>query len=173
MRGWNGPHVEIPVAPQTLNKPHTPQWNKTHLRSGKGNRLNFWYISLKSGYRLNAMYVLKKQKTNLFLKKPGFQMIALSSSEQSLNDYTWGKRGWPCSHPCWFTSLKTTFDFTSFNVQGAHVRYIKILTYSEALDAKFPFFSRLSCLVIPRRDLNTKKTKLNVWKNEQNASESC
>ena len=73
---------------------------------------------LKSGYRLNAMYVLKKQKRNLFLKKPGFQMIALSSSEQSLNDYTWDKRGWPCSHPCWFTSLKTTFDFTSFNVQG-------------------------------------------------------
>ena len=118
MKGWNGPLVEIPVAFQTLNKPHTPQWNKTHLRSEKGNRLNFWYISLKSGYRLNAMYVLKKQKRNLFLKKPGFQMIALSSSEQSLNDYTWGKRGWPCSHPCWFTSLKTTFDFTSFNVQG-------------------------------------------------------
>ena len=42
---------------------------------------------LTSGYRLNAMYVLKKQKRNLFVKKPGFQMIALSSSEQSLNDY--------------------------------------------------------------------------------------
>ena len=44
----------------------------------------------------------------------------------------------------------------------AHVRNIKILTYSEAFGAKLPFFSRLYCLVIPRRDLNTKKTKPNI-----------
>ena len=46
----------------------------------------------------------------------------------------------------------------------AHVRYIEILTWLRGLWEKIANFSRLQGLAIPRKDLSTKKTKLNIEK---------
>ena len=46
-----------------------------------------------------------------------------------------------------------------------HIRYIKILTWlSRGFRVKIANFSWLHCLPIPRRDLSTKKTRLNIEK---------
>ena len=47
----------------------------------------------------------------------------------------------------------------------AHTRYIKILTWlSRGFRVKIANFSWFHCLPIPRRDLSTKKTRLNIEK---------
>ena len=48
--------------------------------------------------------------------------------------------------------------------QITHVRYIKILTWLRGFRDKIANFSRPHCLIIPRRDLITKKTKPNTKK---------
>ena len=48
--------------------------------------------------------------------------------------------------------------------QITHVRYIKILTWLRGFRDKIANFSRPHCLIIPRRDLITKKTKPNIKK---------
>ena len=46
----------------------------------------------------------------------------------------------------------------------AHFRYMKIPTWLRGFRVKIANFSTLHCLVIPKRDLSTKKTKPNVEK---------
>ena len=57
-----------------------------------------------------------------------------------------------------------TLFFCSEASQIAHVQYIKILTWLRGFRVKIANFSRLHCLVILRRDLNTKKTKPKIEK---------
>ena len=94
-------------------------------------------------------------------------LTSLNSSERSLNDDLGQER--MTQEPA--VRITSLVPFLTSPVSTAkesriitHVRYIKIPTYSEALGAKLPFFSRLYYLLIPRRDLNTKKTKLNTCK---------
>ena len=49
-----------------------------------------------------------------------------------------------------------------WHVSMAHVQYVKILTWLWGFRDKMANVSRLHCLAIPRRDLGTKKTKLNI-----------
>ena len=56
------------------------------------------------------------------------------------------------------------YTFSVNSLQIAHVRYIKILTLHGGFRDKIAIFSGLHCPAIPRRDLDTKKTKPNIQK---------
>ena len=57
-------------------------------------------------------------------------------------------------------------------LKKAHVRCLKILTWLRGFRFRIANFSRLHCLAILRRELNTKKTKTNT-ENDQKPLESC
>ena len=57
-----------------------------------------------------------------------------------------------------------TIFFFKTKYRIVHTRYIKILTWLPGFRDKIANLSRLHCLTIPRRDLSTKKNKLNIKK---------
>ena len=122
-------------------------------------------------------------KSVLSLSISSFDSTSLSSSKEKKievylgrNPYTPPRFYEPCSsHWYWRRKLgqvifgKDIWDRYFWDAPVsywiiAHLRYFKILTLNGGLRFKIANFSRLYCLAIPRRDLNTKKTKPKVEK---------